>query len=107
MVGLLADPLLSGVYGGEPTDLSVRAVLPRFADMESKHGSLGRAMLAARKKMGVAANVLARPLFTSLKEGMQQMVDALVLRLDAKTLKRSALVQSVIRQDNGWTVCAG
>jgi len=111
MVDLLADPLLSGVYGGEASQLSVRAVLPRFADMESKHGSLGRAMLTARKdarkKMGAAANVPARPLFTSLKDGMQQMVDALVARLDAKALKTSAPVQSVIRQDNGWTVCAG
>jgi oxygen-dependent protoporphyrinogen oxidase len=111
MVELLADPLLSGVYGGEASGLSVRAVLPRFADMESKHGSLGRAMLEsrkkARKKMGAVANVPARPLFTSLKDGMQQMVDALVARLDAKSLKTSALVQSVIRQNNGWIVCAG
>src|SRR5208283_2194351 len=30
MVDLLADPLLSGVYGGEASQLSVRAVLPRF-----------------------------------------------------------------------------
>ena len=51
MVDRLADPLLSGVYGGEAANLSVRAVLPRFAEMERTHGSLGRAMLAARKKM--------------------------------------------------------
>ena len=51
MVDRLADPLLSGVYGGEASQLSVRAVLARFAEMEAKHGSLGRAMLAARKKM--------------------------------------------------------
>ncbi len=107
MVELLADPLLSGVYGGEASQLSVRAVLPRFADMEMKHGSLGRAMLAARKKMGAAANAPARPLFTSLKDGMQAMVDTLVARLDPKALKASSSVQSVIRQDNGWTVCAG
>ena len=59
MVDLLADPLLSGVYGGEASQLSVRAVLPRFADMEAKHGSLGRAMLAARKKMGAATRAPA------------------------------------------------
>ncbi len=105
MVDLLADPLLSGVYGGEASQLSVRAVLPRFADMESRHGSLGRAMLDARKKMG--ANVPARPLFTSLQEGMQQMVDALVARLDANSLKTSSLVQSVTPQDDAWTVSAG
>ncbi len=107
MVDLLADPLLSGVYGGEASQLSVRAVLPRFADMESKHGSLGRAMLKARKKMRAPANVPTRPLFTSLRDGMQQMVDALAVRLDAKALKTSSPVLSVIRQDNGWTVCAG
>jgi oxygen-dependent protoporphyrinogen oxidase len=113
MVELLADPLLSGVYGGEASGLSVRAVLPRFADMESKHGSLGRAMLRlrrqARKKMGASTEIPARPLFTSLKDGMQQMTDALVARLDANTLKTSAPVQSVIRQDDdhGWIVSAG
>jgi len=107
MVDLLADPLLSGVYGGEATDLSVRAVLPRFADMESKHGSLGRAMLAARKRMATAAKAPPRPLFTSLKEGMQQMVDALVARFDPATMRTSSPVQSLIPQDDGWTVAAG
>jgi oxygen-dependent protoporphyrinogen oxidase len=107
MVELLADPLLSGVYGGEASALSVRAVLPRFADMESKHGSLGRAMLSARKKMGAVTNLPARPLFTSLKDGMQQMTDALVARLDANALRKSSLVQSVIPQDDAWTVSAG
>ena len=51
MVAHVADPLLSGVYGGEAASLSVRAVLPRFAEMERTHGSLGRAMLAAKTKM--------------------------------------------------------
>jgi oxygen-dependent protoporphyrinogen oxidase len=107
MVDLLADPLLSGVYGGEASQLSVRAVLSRFADMEAKYGSLGRAMLAARKKMGAAASGPAPPLFSSLKEGMQQMVDALVARLDANALKTSSPVLSVIPQDDGWTLSAG
>jgi oxygen-dependent protoporphyrinogen oxidase len=107
MVDLLADPLLSGVYGGEASQLSVRAVLPRFADMEAKHGSLGRAMLSARVKMAKATKAPAKPLFSSLKDGMQQMVDALVANLDAGSLKTSAPVQKVIPQDNGWTVSAG
>jgi oxygen-dependent protoporphyrinogen oxidase len=107
MVDRLADPLLSGVYGGEASQLSVRAVLARFAEMEAKHGSLGRAMLAARKKMAGAAKRPAPPLFTSLKEGMQQMVKALVTRLDSNALRTSVPVQSVIAEDDGWTVSAG
>lgn len=107
MVERLADPLLSGVYGGEASQLSVRAVLPRFAEMEAKHGSLGRAMLAARKKMAAMSKGLARPLFTSLKEGMQQMVDAVVARLDPSSLKVGVNVQALESQIGGWTISAG
>lgn len=107
MVDRLADPLLSGVYGGEASQLSVRAVLPRFAEMEEKYGSLGRAMLAARKKMGGAAKGPAKPLFTSLKGGMQQMVDTIVRSLPVSGLKTKCPVQALQRQDGGWLVSAG
>lgn len=107
MVERLADPLLSGVYGGEASQLSVRAVLPRFAEMEAKHGSLGRAMLAARKKMAGMSQGPPRPLFTSLKAGMQQMVDAVVARLDPRALRVGAQVQGIQLQAGGWTVSAG
>ena len=107
MVDRLADPLLSGVYGGEASELSVRAVLPRFAEMEAKHGSLGRAMLAARKKVAGAPKAPARPLFTSLKDGMQQLVDAIVSRLPASALHADSAVQSIQRQNGGWVVSAG
>jgi protoporphyrinogen/coproporphyrinogen III oxidase len=107
MVDRLADPLLSGVYGGEATQLSVRAVLPRFAEMEARHGSLGRAMLAARKKMAQATKDPARPLFTSLKDGMQQMVEAVLVRLSSAALQPNIAVQSVQSQEGGWLVSAG
>ncbi len=104
MVDRLADPLLSGVYGGQASELSVRAVLPRFAEMEAKHGSLGRAMLAARQKMAAAENSFTRPLFTSLKNGMQQLVDALASHLPASRLRTSTAVRSVRRYEGHWLV---
>lgn len=107
MVDRLADPLLSGVYGGEASQLSVRAVLPRFAEMEAKYGSLGRAMLAARVAMARAAKGPPRPLFTSLKDGMQQMVDALTAALDAGSLQTGVDVQAVSPEAGGWVVSAG
>ena len=107
MVDRLADPLLSGVYGGEASQLSVRAVLSRFADMEAKHGSLGRGMLAARKKMAGGPVRPPAPLFTSLKDGMQQMVDALVRRLDRKSIRTSSAVEGVMIENGGFTVSAG
>ena len=105
MVDRLADPLLAGVYGGEAAQLSVRAVLPRFVEMESKYGSLGRGMLAARKN--VQRSLPAPSIFSSLKGGMQQLGEALVAKLPAEALRANSPVQAVQRQDRGWVVSAG
>jgi protoporphyrinogen/coproporphyrinogen III oxidase len=104
MVERLADPLLSGIYGGEASNLSMRAVLPRFLEMEAKHGSLGRAMMAGRAK---TAPNSSRPLFTSLKDGMQLMVDTLVTRLSQSALHLNRPVRSLRPQENDWLISAG
>jgi len=105
MVDRVADPLLAGVYGGEASQLSVRAVLPRFVEMESKYGSLGRGMLAARKN--VEHSQATPPIFSSLKGGMQQLAEALVASLPADALRPNSSVLAVQRQDRGWVVSAG
>jgi oxygen-dependent protoporphyrinogen oxidase len=106
MVDRLADPLLSGIYGGEASALSVRAVLPRFAEMERTHGSLGRAMLSARKKMSSVTRQSASPLFTSLKNGMQQVVEAVTSHLSPLSLLNNTKVQAVQPATGGWAVSA-
>jgi oxygen-dependent protoporphyrinogen oxidase len=106
MVDRVADPLLSGVYGGEAAQLSARAVMPRLVEMEEKYGSLGRGMLAARKN---AKSPEAGPasIFTSLKNGMQQLPDTAVAKIPAEALRAGTAVQAVQRQDRGWVVSAG
>ncbi|HZL69689.1 MAG TPA: protoporphyrinogen oxidase [Candidatus Limnocylindrales bacterium] len=106
VVDRLADPLLSGVYGGDAAKLSARAVLPRFVEMEEKYGSLSRAMLAAHKKMMAARKGPARPLFTSLQDGMQQMVDAIADRLDPESIRLRTHILRVYPEDSSssWRV---
>ena len=106
MVDRLADPLLSGVYGGAAAELSVRAVLPRFAEMEAKHGSLARGILAARKNLE-QSEAGPRPIFTSLKNGMQQLPESILAKLAPDALHPSSVVQALQRQDGGWIVSAG
>jgi oxygen-dependent protoporphyrinogen oxidase len=109
-VDRLVSPLLSGVYGGNASQLSVRAVLPRMVTMEQNHGSLTRAMLAARKKAtvppppapgapGLASETRDRPrsLFTTLRGGMRQMVDAIAAQLQPGAIHLSSTVHSIAR----------
>jgi protoporphyrinogen/coproporphyrinogen III oxidase len=105
MVERLADPLLSGVYGGEASQLGVRAVLPRFAEMEAKYGSLSKGMLAARNRSS-AGQPAAKPLFTSLKNGMQQLSDSLQARLDPSSLRPNSTVHALQSKEDGWLITA-
>jgi protoporphyrinogen/coproporphyrinogen III oxidase len=105
VVDRLADPLLSGVYGGQADKLSLRAVLPRFADMEATHGSLGRAMISTLQK--TPKPDAPKPLFTSLKNGMQQMADAIISHLLPAALHINTPVQAIQQQGASWLVSAG
>lgn len=95
-VDRLVSPLLAGVYGGNADQLSVRAVLPRMAQMEREHRSLSRAMLAARRKSG-AAKRPPLPLFTTLRSGMQQMVDGIEAQLRPEWIYKSTQVHAIDR----------
>lgn len=104
-VDYLAEPLLSGIYGGDPRQLSVRAVLPRFVELSQKYGSLTKGVLASRaqaKRQGPPA-----PLFQTLKGGLGQMVDAVTSAIasHAEVVRRRA--ETVERTESGHRVRLG
>ena len=103
-VDYLGEPLLSGVYGGDPAELSVRSVLPRFAEMEAKYGSLTRGVLAARAKSHGAGG---GALFQSLKGGLAVIADAIVRAAGERLTVVPGAVEAVERVDEGWRVRVG
>jgi oxygen-dependent protoporphyrinogen oxidase len=116
----LADPLLSGIYGGDAAQLSARTVLPRLVEMESEYGSLTRGMLAAHRKMRARAKAAAngdgqksgappalRAIFTTLRGGMQQLIDALTARIDPASIRLSTPVTAIGKTAEGWWIEAG
>jgi len=127
-VDRLADPLLSGIYGGDATQLSARSVLPRLVEMESEYGSLTRGMLAAHRKVRARAKDAAkknggagprgsnahansdpapRPIFTSLRGGMQQLVNAIQASLNPAWVRLGTPVSAIAKAAHGWRVEAG
>ena len=96
----LAEPLLSGVYGGDPSQLSVASVLPRFLQMEAQYGSLGRAVFKARRKAPPGGG---GSLFRTLKGGLGTLVDALSKRVNV----RQAEAVAIERREGGFQVRAG
>lgn len=74
----LAEPLLSGVYGGDPALLSASSVLPRFVELEKKYGSLTRGVLKERSKAPPPKGTL----FQTLKGGLGSLIDALRTQIE-------------------------
>lgn len=106
VVESLADPLLGGIYGGRAEQLSVRAVLPRMVQMEAEHRSLIRAMLSARKKAAATPRPPV-PLFTTLRDGMQQMTEAVAAQLNPAWLRTRVVVRDLAFREQQWRVQLG
>jgi oxygen-dependent protoporphyrinogen oxidase len=109
-VDRLADPLLSGIYGGDAAELSAQTVLPRLVEMETKYGSLTRGMLAAHRKMREATKNSTKgsnrgaAIFTALRGGMQQLVDALAARIDPDWVRTATPVAAIEKTGDGWSI---
>lgn len=100
----LAGPLLGGIYGGDPEDMSMAATFPRLLSLEAKHGSLVRGMASMMKEANARRRAGTAPsLFTSLQNGMQSLPDTLADRLD-KDLRLNHRVEHIQKTDTGWDV---
>jgi protoporphyrinogen/coproporphyrinogen III oxidase len=103
-VEYLAEPLLSGVYGGDASELSAISVLPRFVELAKGYGSLTRGVLAERARNARPPAEKPAPLFRTLKGGLAQMVDALVNSIRGRVEIIQARAQSVDRSESGFRV---
>jgi oxygen-dependent protoporphyrinogen oxidase len=108
-VDYLAEPLLSGVYGGDPRVMSVATVLPRFVELANRYGSLTRGVLAERAKAARTQHRgrQAAPLFRTLKGGLGQMVDAVAASIAGRVDVLHGRAEAVERTASGFRVKIG
>jgi oxygen-dependent protoporphyrinogen oxidase len=92
-IDYLAEPLLSGIYGGEPALLSAQAVLPKFVELERKYGSVARGV---RNEPSKATG----PAFQALRGGFQQLVDRLAVPYEQASIE--AVEPNRVRAAGEW-----
>ena len=109
----LAEPLLAGIHAGDVDRLSLRALFPRFAEAEQKHGSLLRAFRRQQRQRrsvevapgrrgaravasgGGGPREINDGAFKSLPGGLSEMVRALVAALPPGVVQTSTRVTNV------------
>jgi len=101
------DPLVAGIYAGDPHKLSVPHAFPKLKALEDKYGSLLKGQFFGareRKQTGEVAKDRA-PKF-SFDEGLQVLPDTLAAQL-GDAVKLNTSVTKLTQTTGGWmlTVC--
>lgn len=104
----LVDPFVSGVYAGDPEQLSMEAVFPSLKAGVDEHGSLLRWGLAAARKAKQAREESGEPrrkaeLF-SFREGLGQWPEAIRRELGEDAVRTGVELERVQPTDEGWRV---
>lgn len=99
----VVQPLVGGIYTGNPEHLSLRATLPRFLEMERDYRSV---TLGAIKRSGAESQSTSGArygLFVSPKGGMAVLVERLADRVKrGATVSLSTRVSLLERHCAGW-----
>ncbi len=105
----LVQPLVGGIYTGDPNDLSLRATLPQYLAMEREYGSLIRAARKERsphRAVEQQASGARYGMFVSLADGMDILPRTLVATLPAACVHTDSPVRRLSRNGSAssWLV---
>ena len=96
------NPMVSGVYAGNPTRLSARYAFPKLWEMEQRKGSLLRAQIAQAKERRTRGE--AAPSTISFRHGLETLIQALVNRLPDGCIAFNASLDAITPGDKKWNV---
>ncbi|MEM7248661.1 MAG: protoporphyrinogen oxidase [Acidobacteriota bacterium] len=106
----LVEPVVGGIYAGDPEGLSVRSVLPQLAGLEASGRSLLSAYLKQRWQgsadSGRSPTVPGRSRLVSLVGGLQELTSALGASL-GDDLQLESPVEGLQRDGDEWVVSVG
>jgi protoporphyrinogen/coproporphyrinogen III oxidase len=100
VVDQLVDPLLSGVYAGDVDQLSAEATAPPLWAAARGH----RSVLAGLREYRARAASDDRPVFFTVRGGLERVVTTLAADLDVRT---ATPVTGLTATDDGWRVTTG
>jgi protoporphyrinogen/coproporphyrinogen III oxidase len=92
------NPLVGGVYAGDPARLSVRHAFPKLHALEQEHGSLIRGAL---KRRNASAGPKGR--IFSFPNGLTELPAAMAATL-GDAIRLGSAVNAIRRSAGGWTI---
>jgi oxygen-dependent protoporphyrinogen oxidase len=100
----LIDPFVSGVYAGNPTELSIQSTFPTLWEAEQEHGSIVVGMLrkAAARRKQADKPPRKRSEMLSFREGLSTWPRAIAQALGPEHVWMSTRATALRRDGDGW-----
>ncbi len=95
LVDYAVNPLIAGIYAGDPEKLSTKHAFPSLWQAERSHGSLLRGLMALAKEKKARGESGVSPI-VSFPGGLQTLTDTLAARLPTGALRLNAAVETII-----------
>ncbi|MGE9292631.1 MAG: protoporphyrinogen oxidase [Puniceicoccales bacterium] len=99
VLDFIAEPMVSGIYAGDPKRLSAKHAFPKIHEIERQYGSLIKGAFKSMKNKPAGS---FRPIMGTFRNGMQSLTDKLAAQL-GEGLTLNATVTGIARQDR-WEV---
>jgi len=74
---MLIDPMVSGIFAGDPYRLSMESCFPRLKELEREYGSLFKALIKIKRERKGGVSVTPGGRLTSFQTGLEGIVDSL------------------------------
>lgn len=96
----VGQAMIGGIYTGDPENLSLLATMPRLKELEKKHGSVIRGLLAReeQKKDLSEASGPRYSLFLSFKEGMEVLTKKLLRKMPSNSVRLGFEITSIEKE---------
>ena len=96
LVDYAVDPLIAGIYAGDPAKLSVKNAFPSLWEAERSHGSLLRGMMAAGRAKKARGEAAGPAPIISFAGGLQTLTGTLAAQLQPGALALGTTVETVL-----------
>jgi oxygen-dependent protoporphyrinogen oxidase len=103
----MAEPMLAGIYASDPETMSIKSTFPMFFETEQKYRSLILGMLARKRTMKKPASQAKSSnfsLFMTLKNGLSEMVDAVIEKSPDIAFDTETKVSGLSKENEGWAL---
>ncbi|WP_423127615.1 protoporphyrinogen oxidase [Gaoshiqia sp. Z1-71] len=96
------DPFILGIYSGDPEKLITKYAMPKLYNLEQKYGSfIGGTIRKAKEPKSERDKKATRQVF-SLKDGLSNLIDALVRKIGPERIHLNAAGLEVSKLSQGY-----